>query len=273
MVAAAVLLAVAVVVAGRVAHSVEGVLPQHAARERTSPDGHWSLVIDSVTNTLDDDTTTVYLRPRPDDGTGPGTTLYEGDWQLGSGARWRDARTVSIAGALQMPFVEHAIDTGSARTTGTDLDAEGYARNEIAPGERVEMLSGLSMVLPGSRPGELLTQRAGLAGREWQTLVERIDPATPSFGPYALAALSARSEFMSWGVLEKDGRLLGRSGGVEVWWAPTPHWIVVVTQLPHRMIGLVWKQQASATSSSAARTEAERMWRRFAVRGASLPWP
>ena len=141
------------VVAGRFAHSVEGVLPEHAARERTSPDGHWSLVIDSVTNTLDDDTTTVYLRPRPDDGAGTRTTLYEGDWQLGSGARWRDARTVAIAGALQMPFVEHAIDTGSARTTGTDLDAEGYARNEIAPGERVEMLSGLSIVLPGARAG------------------------------------------------------------------------------------------------------------------------
>ena len=98
-----------------------------------------------------------------------------------------------------MPFVEHAIDTGSSRTTGTDLDAEGYARNEIDPGERVEMLSGLSMVLPGSRPGELLTQRAGLAGREWQTLVERIDQATPSFGPSAPAALSTRSEFMSSG--------------------------------------------------------------------------
>jgi hypothetical protein len=100
----------------------------------------------------------------------------------------------------------------------------------------------------------------------------RIDPATPSFGPYALAALSARSEFVSWGVLEKDGRLLDRSGGVEVWWAPTPHWIVVVTRLPHRMIGLVWKQQASATSSSAARSETERMWQRFSVLGARLPW-
>ena len=123
----------------------------HTVHSKSSPAGGWTLVIDTVDEGALGGSTNVYLKPARGDARD--YALYEDDWLPDSAVRWRDARTVSIDGLLQMPFVERAIATGSSGTEGAALDASGYVHNVIAPGERVVLLSGLSLVLPGATAG------------------------------------------------------------------------------------------------------------------------
>jgi hypothetical protein len=229
-----------------------------------APDGQWSHIVERSAYLVDEASTTVYLQPTAG---GDRIRLFEVDSWVGKRAvRWDDARTVSIASKLQMPFVEHAVVTDSAATSGVPLDAAGYARNTVAANESVTLLSGLSLVMPAESPGLLSSRRSPAGHAPWQ----RLAPSAAS--GWSVETLCRRSDLTADALA---ARALGRSsdGRVVVRWNPAAHRVFVVTDLPRRMVGLVEvTTRASARSAAQARVETERVWRLLGLDGAELPW-
>jgi hypothetical protein len=234
----------------------------HTVREKSSPDGSWKLVVDTSDEGAVGGFTSVYLMQRAD---GHRYALYEDDWLPDSAVRWRDARTVVINGVLRMPFIEKSISTGSSSTSGSP-GADGYVHNTIRPGERVVLLSGLSVVLPDT-PGELATlPKPPIQPVQWQWL-------TPSSnGPRSYSVVTYREQGPSvpWKRIS-HGRLLaqGAGGRIQVRWRPGRE-VLVITSLPGHGIGVITAQTA-LESAQAARGEARRVWNQLAVWGARLP--
>jgi len=85
--------------ATKVDHAAGGLIA-HSVHEKSSPDGAWTLVIDTLDSGALGGTTKVYLRPARANGHAQEVLLYDGDWLPNSAVRWRDARTVSINGRL-----------------------------------------------------------------------------------------------------------------------------------------------------------------------------
>lgn len=233
-----------------------------------SPGGGWSLATHSISNGALGGSTDVLLRPERG---GPSYVLYDGDWMNVSDVAWLDARTVRLGYKLQMPFVRCAIDTGSAATSGSDLDALGYVRNVIPSGDRVTLLSGLSVVLPGGRAGRLLSRRTPAKHDPWQKLTPvRADTRERSWR-YGVVTLRRAKEFAHWGAV-KHGRLVARSKdrGVEVRWLPAARSIFVLVA-GYETIGVVWEREVTVSSAGEAYARAAQMWRDLSVRGARLP--
>jgi len=245
----------------------------HTQTVKTSPDGDWSLFIDTHDEGALGGSTRITLRPSG--GGAPRLVLHESGWLADREVRWLDRRTVEIGARLMTPFVEHGIETGSPGTSGGELDLGGYVRNDIAPGERVAMLSGLSFVLPGDLAGQLETRRSpsddGLP-TAWQELLPGIDgDLWPDDWRYTVSSLrEARDSTLVRHA--NSGRLLGRSRHVIVRWQPEAEMLFVITHLPGRMIGLVAEQDVALRDADAARARAESMWRTLHVDGADLPW-
>lgn len=244
---------------GRVAAS----FAVHTVHDRPSPDGSWALTVDTRNAGALGGWTTVTLKPAS--GSAQGYTLFDGDWLPDSAVRWRDVRTVSIAGGLQTPFVAHAIATGSAATSGVPLDAAGYARNTIYPGERVALLSGLSMVVPHEASGELATRRIAAESAPWQRLV------SPG-AAWSVETYAQRSDLPA---VVRSAPLVGRSwqARVVVRRDAAAQRLYIVTQLPGRMTGLVTLAHVHAATAAGARTQAAELWQLLAVKGARLPSP
>ena len=230
----------------------------------TAPDGQWSLFVEWSAYLVDEAGTTVYLQPAAG---GDRIRLYEADTWVGKRAvRWEDSRTVSIAGKLQMPFVEHAVATDSPATSGVPLDAAGYVRNTVAANGSVTLLSGLSLVVPAVSPGLLSTRRSAVGHDPWQ----RLAPSAAS--GWSVETLRRRSDLPA---VALAGRPIGRSsdGNVVVSWNRAANRVFVITDLPRRMVGLVTVATRAGDGSAAqARGETERMWRLLGVDGAALPW-
>jgi hypothetical protein len=85
--------------ATRVDHAA-GSLIAHTVHEKPSPDGAWTLVIDTLDKGALGGMTKIYLRPVGANSDGHETLLYDGEWLPDSAVRWRDARTVSVDGRL-----------------------------------------------------------------------------------------------------------------------------------------------------------------------------
>lgn len=171
---------------------------------------------------------------------------------------------MSIDGLLQMPFVERAIATGSSGTEGAALDASGYVHNVIAPGERVVLLSGLSLVLPGGTAGELLTRRAAAGSSPWQRL------GASTTAAWSVETFRSRS-YVPAAVLSAS--TIGRRahGRVVLRWNATMRRTYVITELPDCMTGLVTMNHVMAVSAAQARARATRLWQTLGVKGVSLP--
>jgi hypothetical protein len=246
--------------AHRVGH-VASSLAVHTVHDKSSPDGTWALAIDTHDEGALGGSTTVTLKPAS--GTAPSYTLFDGNWLPDSAVRWRDARTVSIAGELQTPFVAHAVATGSETTTGVPLDAAGYARNTTVPGERVVLLSGLSLVLPHGASGELATRRVAAELAPWQRL-------TSSGAAWSVATYAHRSDLSP---VVRSARLIGRSwhARVVVRWDAAAQRLYVVTRLPGRMTGLVTLAHVHAATAAGARAQAAGLWQLLSVEGVALP--
>ncbi len=215
---------------GTKAVSFVGGFAVHTVHERTSPDGASALVIDTHDEGALGGSTTVTLRPAS--GSGRSSALYDGDWLPDSAVRWQDGRTVSLAGELQTPFVAHAVATGSPATSGVPLDAAGYALNTVAPGERVVLLSGLSLVLPGGASAQLATRWTAAGSAPWQRLASspmagRLVETYRSPADVPAAALS--------------GRVVARWAHrhVVVRWDASRQSLSLLTRLPGRMTGLI----------------------------------
>jgi len=240
---------------------------------KVSPDGHWALVIDTRDEGALGGNTTVTLRPA--DGGDTRFVLHEGSWLDDRDVRWLDARTIRVDSRLEMPFVEHSFETGSPQTSGAELDLAGYVRNDVAPGERVALLSGLSFVLPDEISGQLLTRRAVSndgGSQAWQELVPGTDGEDwPDDWRYAILSLREPGDSTLVG-LAKTGRLLGRSRDVVARWQPKARSLVIITRLPGRLVGLVAEQDVELTDARAARERADQIWRELSVKGAELPW-
>jgi len=96
-------IAVLAVVGYRLATKVDhvtGRLVAHTVHEKASPDGAWTLVIDTLDSGALGGTTKVYLRRASANGGGDKVLLYDGEWLPDSAVRWRDTRTVSVDGRL-----------------------------------------------------------------------------------------------------------------------------------------------------------------------------
>jgi hypothetical protein len=247
-----------------VERAANGAVNTVATQTVAAPGGQWSLVAERSAYLVDEASTTVYLQPSAG---GDRVRLYEGDTWVGKRAvRWADARTVSVAGKLQMPFVEHGLATDSAATSGVPLDAAGYVRNIVAEKEFVTLLSGLSLAMPAESPGLLSTRRSAAGDAPWQ----RLTPAAAS--SWSVETLRRRSDLP---VVALAGRPIGRSSGghIVVRWNPAAHRIFVVTDLPRRMVGLVEvTSRAGVAGAVQARAETERIWRSLGLQGAELPW-
>jgi hypothetical protein len=228
----------------------------HTVHSKSSPAGAWALVIDTVDEGALGGSTNVYLKPAKGDARG--YTLHEDNWLPDSAVRWRDARTVSIDGLLQMPFVEHAIATGSSGTDGAALDAAGYVH------ERVVLLSGLSLVLPGATTGELLTRRAAAGTNPWQRL------GSSTTAAWSVETFRSRSHVPT---VVLSASMIGRKahGRVVLRWNATMRRIYVITELPDCMTGLVTMNHVTAVSAAQARARATRLWQTLGVKGVSLP--
>jgi hypothetical protein len=264
LVAVIALIVIVATVVTRSVDAVGGAVSNHATQTVTAPDGHWSLFVERSAYLVDEASTTVYLQPSAG---GTRIRLYKDDTWVGKRAvRWEDPRTVSVAGKLQMPFVEHAVATGSAATSGVPLDAAGYVRNTVAAHGSVTLLSGLSLVMPELSPGQLLTRCSAAGDAPWQRL------APSAVSSWSVETLRRRSDLPA---VALAGRPIGRSsnGQVVVRWNPAVNRVFVVTDLPRRMVGLVALATRSGNESAAqARAETERMWRMLALGGAELPW-
>ena len=236
----------------------------HTVHDKPSPDGAWALVIDTHDEGALGGSTTVTLKPASS--SAQSYVLSDGDWLPDSAVRWRDARTVSINGWLQTPFVDHAVATGSRATSGVPLDAAGYARNAIAPGERVVLLSGLSLVLPRGASAELSTRRVAARSAPWQRL------ASSATAAWSVETFRHRSDLPP---AVRSARRVGRSWHARtvVRWDAAAHRLYVITQLPGRMTGLVAGSHVSAASAAEARARATELWHLLAVNGAGLPSP
>jgi hypothetical protein len=260
--AIAALIVIVATVVTRSVDAVGGAVRNHATQTVTAPDGQWSLFVERSAYLVDEASTTVYLQPSAG---GDRVSLYEGDTWVGKRAvRWEDPRTVSIAGKLQMPFVEHAVATDSRATSGVPLDAAGYVRNTIAANGSVTLLSGLSLVMPAESPGLLSTRRSAAGDAPWQ----RLAPSAAS--GWSVETLHRRSDLPA---VVLAGRSIGRSsdGNVVVRWNRAADRVFVVTALPRRMVGLV-AIRAGDGSAAQARAETERAWRLLGLGGAELPW-
>jgi hypothetical protein len=77
-----------------------GSLIVHTVHEKPSPDGAWTLVIDTLDKGAAGGMTKVYLRPLSANSDGHEALLYDGEWLPDSAVRWRDAHTVSVNGRL-----------------------------------------------------------------------------------------------------------------------------------------------------------------------------
>ncbi len=238
----------------------------HTTKIKTSPDGRWSLEIDTNDQgALGGDTRVRLLSTTASPGFRP-VVLSDPDWMPDWAVRWLDARTIMLNGQLEMPFVEHSIDTGSSATSGSAADAAGYVRNAVASGRRVVMLSGLSLVPPAGSGAALLTRRDTAEGLPWQEL----RPANGTTWPGALRcrvlAVSDRGELPD-ARIATAGRVIATSLGrrVEVRWDAERRWLVVHTRLRRRLIGFLWEREVTAQTAAEAGRRAEQLWQLFAV--------
>jgi hypothetical protein len=239
----------------------------HTTHSKTSPDGRWALVIDTVDEGALGGNTTVYLKATSRGGDVANTTLWNLDWLPDSEVRWLDARTVSINGLLEAPFVGHSIATGSPGTTGAVTDSAGYAHNSIAPGERLVMLSGLSAVLPEGLSGELLTRKKASPSYPFQRLIpsRRVAWSIRSLQRRAAAPLTS---------LTTAGTVIGRSAEhcITVRWDRAARRLIVLTWISGAYYGLIVERDVAAQNGQQARLRAEALWRELSVRGVPLPW-
>ena len=94
--------------ATKVDHVVGGLIA-HTVHEKSSPDGAWTLVIDTRDAGALGGATTVYLRAARAKANAQQVVLYDGDWLPDSAVRWRDASTVSINGRLSTVRDAHLV--------------------------------------------------------------------------------------------------------------------------------------------------------------------
>jgi hypothetical protein len=236
----------------------------HTERTKVSPDGEWALVIDTYDEGALGGSTSVYLEP-------PGSedrayTLHEPDWLPDWAVRWLDARTIMLDGRLEMPFVQLSIDTGSPATSGAAVDATGYVRNEVAPDDRVAMLSGLSLIAPRSAKAVILTLRESVDGRPRQELRPAAGSSWPGSLRCSVLAASRRSELPD-PRIATAGRVVPTSLGkrIEVRWDARSDRLIILTRLRGRLIGLLWLRDAGLQSGAEAARRAEAVWRLFQV--------
>jgi hypothetical protein len=193
--------------------------------------------------------------------------LWDIDWLPDSEVRWLDARTVSINGFLEAPFVEYGIATGTRGTIGTARDSAGYAHNSIAPGERLVMLSGLSVVLPANLSGELLTRSKASLSRPFQRLIPSGHVA------WSIRTLQRR-DAAPFADLATAGTVIGRSAErcITVRWDRAAQRLVVLTWISGAYYGLIAERGVVAQTRQQARLSAEALWRDLSVQGVRLPW-
>jgi hypothetical protein len=237
-----------------------------STRTLSSPGGDWSLVVRSIDQGALGGSTKVLLRA--DEGR-PSVPLYASDWLPDSAVRWLDARTVSIAGRPEMPFVAHEIATGSPATDGASLDDAGFVRNLTAPNERVALLSGLSLVLPDGVSGTLLTRPSVTRSHAWQRLL----PASgaPDF-PYTIVTYREPGSFTPWPRL-RSGRVVASSHGgrVRVRWNRAARTVTIITMRPGMGVGVISRSGSDLSTETAARRAARQLWRELSVRGVRVP--
>lgn len=243
---------------------VVGSFAVHTQRIKVSPDGRWALVIDSSNEGALGGSTDVYLEQA---GSKARTyTLHEADWLNDWEVRWLDARTVMLGGELTMPFIAESVDTGSAATSGAALDAAGYVPNEVAPGERVAMFSGLSVVPSEHAATTLLSRREAAKGLPFQELRAANGTTWPGSLSCRLLAVNDRGELPD-PRIATAGRVIATSLGrrTEVRWDARSRWLIIHTRLRRRLIGFIWERNADVRNSAEAASRARALWHLFHV--------
>lgn len=236
---------------------------EHTVHEKSSPDAAFTLGIDTFNEGALGGSTRVFLKPARGDG--DRYMLYDNAWLPDAEVRWLDARTVSINGVLQAPFVKHDVATGSGSTNGTTEDGAGYVHNGIAAGERVVMLNGLSLALPDGLSAQLLTRKSALQSQPFQLLVP---DRRLSWSIYSLQRRAAAP----FAKLAGAGMVIGASANITVRWDAAARRIIVLTRIAGAHYGLIVERDVTARNQQQARLRAEALWRELAVRGARLPW-
>jgi hypothetical protein len=238
----------------------------HTTKVKTSPDGRWSLEIDTNDQGgLGGDTRVRLLSTTARPGFRP-VVLSGPDWMPDWAVRWLDARTIMLNGQLEMPFVEHSIDTGSPATSGGAPDTAGYVRNTVAANELVVMLSGLSLAPPAGSAAALLTRRDTAEGLPWQELRPAGGRTWPGAPRCRVLAVNDRGELPDPRIATAGRLIMTPLGGrVEVRWDAERRWLVVHARLRRRLIGFLWEREVTAQTAAEARQRAARLWQLFAV--------
>jgi hypothetical protein len=191
------------------------------------------------------------------------------------GTRGRCGRVLAVA--LLFVFAAAVAACGGTAEAEREIEASpGVDATLPAGGARVRMSSGLSFVLPGGMRGQLVqyAEATGLPG----ALTQELRPTGGSEEAWsvtisALAPPLAESRGPLWETLAERGELIAgdASEHVRVYWVESEGWVLVLSTLPGRDVGLLLATGVSVDDADAALREAREVWEEY--QGEGVPFP